>query len=154
MLCTSQRKLIPIRGTHLTNNKRCVGRVVEACFDRLTRVINVELVAYDNEWSFSLLDLWTPVSKMGTSSRWYVNSIAYSNVKSSCLLAHGYRKGHERLSLPQIGTEWTLQLFCIYMKYTETEFEAFSYEALNKKCKRSSAFLFSSKIFSFIMTIM
>ena len=29
-----------------------------------------------------------------------------NNHKSSCMLAHGYRKGDERLSLPRIGAEW------------------------------------------------
>ena len=40
------------------------------------------------------------VSKMSTSSHWEVN-----NTKSSCKLAHGYRKGDERLSLSEIGAE-------------------------------------------------
>ena len=71
---------------------------------------------HQEERSFSLLGFCTPVSKISTSARWEVNSIDLSNVykqheclannhKSSCMLAHGYRKGDERLSTPQIGAE-------------------------------------------------
>ena len=34
-----------------------------------------------------------------------------NNHKSSCMLAHGYRKEDECLSLPQIGSEWSLLFF-------------------------------------------
>ena len=64
---------------HIICTNRGVSRVVEACFNRLIRVRNVEPFAYEDEWSFSLLGFCTPVSKMGTSSRWEVNSIDLSN---------------------------------------------------------------------------
>ena len=84
--------------------------MVEACFNRLTRVSNVEHVAYEDELSFFLLDFCTFVSKISTSSHWELNSILRieclaTNHKSSCMLARGYRKGDGHLSFPQIGTE-------------------------------------------------
>ena len=41
---------------------------------------NVEPVAYEDEWSFFLLDFCAPYSKMGISSRWKVNSTDLLNV--------------------------------------------------------------------------
>ena len=62
--------------------------MVEACFNRLTRVSNVELFAYEDECSFSRLGFCTAVSQMGTSSHWEVNSIEClaNNHKSSCIM--------------------------------------------------------------------
>ena len=80
---------------------RGISRVVEACFNRLTRMSNVEPFANEDEWSFSFLSFCTPISKMGS------------------------------LSLPQIGAELNLLLlylrfqirfivlFSAYLKRTE-----------------------------------
>ena len=46
-----------------------VSRVVEACFNSLTEMNNLKPVTYEDEWSFSLLDLCTPGKEIGTSSR-------------------------------------------------------------------------------------
>ena len=66
------------------NHQDNVSRVVEACFHRLTRMSNVEHVAYEDESSLSLslsiLDSRTVFNKMGTSSHWEVKSINLSNV--------------------------------------------------------------------------
>ena len=54
--------------------------IIRACLNRLTRVSNVEPVAYEDDGSFSLLDSCQPVSKMGTSSRGEAKSIVLSSV--------------------------------------------------------------------------
>ena len=88
----------------LIENIRGVSRVVQACFHHLTRVSNVEPFSYEDECSFFHLGFFTLISKMGTSSRLEVNSIEFraKNLVSSCVLAHGFRKGDERHSLPHI----------------------------------------------------
>ena len=60
--------------------------MVKVCINRSIQMGNVEPVAYEDEWSFSLLDSCTPVNNMSTSSRFEVNSIDWEEVKIGHLL--------------------------------------------------------------------
>ena len=57
-----------------------VSHVVEADFNCLTGMSNVEPFAYENDGSLYLLGFCSPVSKMRNSSRWEVDSIDLLNV--------------------------------------------------------------------------
>ena len=103
--------------------------MIKARFNRLTRVNNVEPFADEDEWLFSLLLLivLSPRLLYTRQQNGYQRSLVSkqhrlikclaNNHKSSCMLAHGYRKGDERLSLPQIEAEWSLLFFLLKAFY-------------------------------------
>ena len=91
--------------------KRGVSRVVEACLNPSTKMSTAEHVAYENEWSFSLRLLYNRQKNgyklsLGTKQHRVIECLA-NNYKSSCMLAHGYRKKRWAPHIASIEAEWT-----------------------------------------------
>ena len=96
---------------------------------RLTRVSNFEPFTYEvltdepftYEVSVHLSVKWVPAHfSLGSKQHRLIECLA-NNHRSSCMLAHGYIKGDERLSLPQFGLSELNITFYLSCSLTNSE---------------------------------